>query len=64
MNGRLQTIEHPKDGAYRVVGPPVRTGEPAPSRPSPALGADTDAVLEGIGYDPDRIARLRRDGVI
>ena len=63
-HGRLQTVEHPADGPYRMVAPPVRMGEPAPGRPAPPLGADTAAVLEGLGYDAARIAALRAGGVI
>ncbi len=63
-HGRLQTVEHPADGPYRMVAPPVRMGEPAPGRPAPPLGADTGAVLEGLGYDAARIAALRAGGVI
>jgi crotonobetainyl-CoA:carnitine CoA-transferase CaiB-like acyl-CoA transferase len=33
-------------------------------RPSALCGAHTDAVLSGLGYDDDRIAALRHDGVI
>jgi len=32
--------------------------------PAPMNGADTDAVLAGIGYTPDRIAALRAAGAI
>jgi len=63
-NGRLQTIEHPDDGPYRVVAPPVQMGEPAPNRPSPGLGADTDDILKGIGYSEDKIAALRDRGAV
>ena len=31
---------------------------------APAAGADTDAVLAGIGYDEAAIAALRDDAVI
>ncbi|MXW90690.1 MAG: CoA transferase [Rhodospirillaceae bacterium] len=62
--GRLQTVEHGADGPYRLVAPPVRTAEPAPARPAPGLGADTDSILEGIGYAAAKIAALRADGVI
>jgi formyl-CoA transferase len=30
----------------------------------PGLGEHTDEVLAGLGYDPERIARLRADGAI
>ena len=36
-------------------------GTPSPPRPP---GADTDRVLTGLGYSNDRIAELRRRGVI
>ncbi|MBM4419911.1 MAG: CoA transferase [Chloroflexi bacterium] len=51
--------------AYRTVAGPIRLSDSAPpNRPAPALGADTDAVLAGLGYGRDRIEDLRRDGVI
>ena len=63
-NGRLQTLEHPTYGPYRMVAPPVRTGDDAPTRPAPALGADTDDILDRLGYDRDRIAALRQAKVV
>ena len=62
--GRLQTIEHPTRGAFRMVAPPVRTAEAVPARPAPALGADTEAVLGDLGYDAARLAALRKANVI
>jgi succinate--hydroxymethylglutarate CoA-transferase len=65
QNGRLQTIPHPTKGAFRMVAPPVRcAGEPAPARPAPELGEHTDALLSQIGYDAERIRRLRDSKVI
>jgi crotonobetainyl-CoA:carnitine CoA-transferase CaiB-like acyl-CoA transferase len=66
-HGRLFDVPHAAaaGGAYRAVAPPVRcAGESAPTRPAPALGADTEAVLRGLGYDAARIARLRASGAI
>ncbi len=63
--GGLQTLIHPSAGDYRMVAPPVRTpGEDAPARPAPALGADTDDILRGLGYDAARIEALREAKVI
>ncbi len=62
--GRLQTLDHPTHGPYRMVAPPVRTEEPAPARAAPALGADTEAVLTDLGYTAARIDALRKAGVI
>ena len=45
----------------RLLGVPVKLsrtpGDPARA-PGPALGADTEAVLAGLGYAADEIARL------
>jgi succinate--hydroxymethylglutarate CoA-transferase len=63
--GRLQTLPHATRGSYRMVAPPVRSsGEPAPARPAPALGADTDALLRELGYDQDYVETLKRSGVV
>ncbi len=61
---RLQKLTHPSAGEYRLVAPPVRTGETPPSRPAPALGEHTDALLSELGYDAHRLQKLRASGVI
>lgn len=66
-HGRLFDVPHAAaaGGAYRAVAPPVRcAGESAPTRPAPTLGADTESVLCGLGYDAARIARLKAAGAI
>lgn len=63
-HARLQTLIHPQAGEYRLVAPPVRTAEPPPGRPAPALGEHTDALLEELGYDAQRLEKLRASGVI
>ncbi len=64
-HGRLQTLAHPTEGAYRMVAPPVRSpGDEAPARPAPALGEHTDTLLGELGYDAARIRALREAGVI
>ncbi len=63
--GGLQTLAHPSAGPYRMVAPPVRTpGDESPARAAPALGADTEEILRGLGYDAARIEALRAAGVI
>jgi alpha-methylacyl-CoA racemase len=67
--------EHPNNqarGSYvEVAG--VRVASPAPrfsgtptevAGPPPALGADADGVLTGLGYSADRLAELRAAGVL
>jgi crotonobetainyl-CoA:carnitine CoA-transferase CaiB-like acyl-CoA transferase len=63
-HGRLQTLTHPSAGEYRLVAPPVRSAETPPSRPAPALGEHTDALLTELGYDARRLQSLRASGVI
>ena len=48
-----------------MVATPVRSqGAEPPARPAPALGADTDEILRGLGYDETRINALRDAKVI
>ncbi len=59
--------EHPDFDGLIVPGSPLKTAgaTSAPVTRAPALGEDTDAVLtELLGYDAERIARLRADKII
>ncbi len=38
----------------------LKSGDPVPASPPPALGADTDHVLASLGYTPAEIAGLRK----
>jgi len=40
------------------------SGDPEPSAPPPALGADTDTILGELGLSAAEIARLREEGAI
>jgi len=62
---RLQTLEHPDKGTFRMVAPAVKTeGETTPPTPGPKLGEHTDALLQELGYDTKRLEQLRREKVI
>ncbi len=57
---------HPGHGMVRMLGFPVKFAEaPCELRlPAPEIGADSDAVLTGLGYSADEISGLRAIGVV
>ena len=62
---RLQTLEHPEKGPFRMVAPAIKTeGDIPPAKPGPKLGEHTDELLKALGYDTKRLAQLRRTKVI
>ena len=42
----------------------LASGDPEPVSPPPLLGADTQKILEELGYDRDSIARLKAEGAV
>ena len=42
----------------------LATGDPEPVSPPPSLGANTQQILEELGYDSDFIAKLRAEGAV
>lgn len=65
--GMVATVAHPTAGDLRLLGSPYHfSATPAvPPAAPPRLGEHTDAVLADLlGYDPDRLARLREAGAI
>ncbi|WP_242702511.1 MULTISPECIES: CaiB/BaiF CoA transferase family protein [Achromobacter] len=59
-------VPHPDGQQVRMLGFPIKFAEaPCQARsPAPALGADTDAVLEQLGLSGARIRELREKGVV
>jgi CoA:oxalate CoA-transferase len=58
--GLIEEVELPGfDRPLATVGSGFAVDRPAVPLRVPTLGADTDAVLEGLGYDPAAIAALR-----
>lgn len=62
----LDTVAHPdKPDGLRVLANPIRIdGARLPNRAAPKLGADTDALLDEIGYGAREVADLRAQGVV
>ena len=62
--GSIQEIELQGYGTYRALDAPVKTSERTPANPAPRLGQHTDRLLRGIGYDEERLEKLRAAKVI
>ncbi len=64
-NETLILTDHPRAGRLRQTQPPARfSAMPwSPPTPAPALGADTEQVLAGLGYDAAAIAAMRARGL-
>ncbi len=61
----LLTVEHPTRGEVTTIGLPWKLDTPGAVRLAPpTLGEHSDAILTEIGYDEQRIATLRADGVV
>jgi crotonobetainyl-CoA:carnitine CoA-transferase CaiB-like acyl-CoA transferase len=60
----VDTVDHAQ-GPLRVLANPIRLdGARLPNRAAPKLGADTDALLNEIGYSDTQVASLRANGVV
>ena len=58
------TPEIDREIAVVRAGFRLASGDPEPVSPPPSLGADTQQILEELGYDPDSIAKLRVEGAV
>ena len=59
-------VEHPTEGKVKQVGMAIKLSDtPGKVRSlSPVLGEHTEEVLTGLGYNKERIDKLRQKGVI
>jgi len=64
-NGYLKEVDYGDGTAIPMVSVPVLFDRAAMSSTrSPELGADSDAILESLGYDEDAIIDLKVQGVV
>jgi crotonobetainyl-CoA:carnitine CoA-transferase CaiB-like acyl-CoA transferase len=66
VNGYIREFDHPTAGRIRLSGNAIRMSE-TPLRdpaPGPALSADTDQLLRGLGYSSEDIGAFRAAQVI
>jgi crotonobetainyl-CoA:carnitine CoA-transferase CaiB-like acyl-CoA transferase len=68
VKARNMIIEqtHPVCGKIKGMGVPLKFSK-TPAKPAgtaPSLGKDTAAIMEEIGYKPEEIKALRKEGII
>ena len=59
-NKMFHLLNHPTAGTLKVLAPPMSLDEAGfvPGKPTAALGSETDAILEKLGFSPVEIDRL------
>lgn len=58
-------LDHPVHGRFLTVGNPIKLSEsPTTITPSPLLGEHRAEILKELGYSPDQIDQLAKDGAI
>ncbi len=65
-NEMIYATRHPVRGDIRMLGNPIKLKKtPAnPQGPSPLLGEHTEKILLELGYTPENIAELEKEGVV
>ncbi len=62
----VQDVDHASCGKVKVTGIPVKLSR-TPGKvelPPPCLGQHTEEILKKIGYSPEKIEKLRKEGII
>jgi crotonobetainyl-CoA:carnitine CoA-transferase CaiB-like acyl-CoA transferase len=64
--GRVAECRHPTKGDVREIAQLLRVSSASvvPHRLAPDLGAQTDAILDSLGFSADAVAALREGGAI
>jgi formyl-CoA transferase len=66
VNGMIIGMEHPVEGPFRVLNAPVHLSATAARAryAPPTLAQHSEEIVKELGYDDDRIAALKREGVL
>jgi formyl-CoA transferase len=66
QRGIMQTVQHPKNGAFKMAAWPVRfSGNPPAVKPAPLLGEHSAEVLKDwLGLGEEAVGGLRSTGII
>jgi len=63
--GMRTSVDHPDRDDLEILASPLKfDGQRPPNRAAPLLGADSEAILDELGYDDAAVADLRKSGVI
>lgn len=61
----VREVPHPERADMRLLGNPLKIdGQRLPAEPCQALGADTDVLLEELGFSEDERSSLRAKGAV
>jgi crotonobetainyl-CoA:carnitine CoA-transferase CaiB-like acyl-CoA transferase len=64
-NGYMQPVDYGDGRTLMMVSVPMQfDGAPLPARPAPELGADSESILQELGYDWDHIGKLKDAGIV
>jgi len=65
-NEMIYATEHPVRGEIKMLGNPIKLKKTPgkPQGPSPSLGEHTEKILLELGYTPESIAELEKEGVV
>ncbi len=64
-NGYVIELDHHTGHKFRTAGPVLQFNDGMPKpKSSPALGKNTDEILNDIGFSADQISELRKHGAI
>jgi formyl-CoA transferase/CoA:oxalate CoA-transferase len=60
QNGDILDLEHSKAGTIKILGNPVRMSEISVEYcPAPELGANSEEILQRLGYSPKEISTIQ-----